>query len=267
MKSDKESPDISTPKKSNFEAKILAIMAFIVLGGGAFLLLSNKGPIEPPGVPQATPVPKVWTAGEFDEIFKTATHVRGNANSPLKIIEFADAQCPSCRRTFDNFAHKFGKEIDANFAFMHYPISGIGHTHAIPCIIAMESASKQDKFWEMHEALFAKQEAESTPASEADLSDEFILKQAEKIGLNLEQFKKDLEDSALAKIAPDSEKFAIAKGITMTPTFLYLYKGKAGLAIGAQELVEQLKGYPGLPTSEELKSKMHIKPALEAPGP
>jgi protein-disulfide isomerase len=253
--------------KSNFEAKILAIMALIVLGGGAFLLMSNKSPIEPPGVPQATPVPKVWTTAEFDEIFKTAKHVRGNDKSPLKIIEFADAQCPSCRRTFNTFAHKLGKEIDANFAFMHYPISGIGHTHAIPCIIAMEAANKQNKFWEMHEALFTKQEAEATPTSEADLSDEFILKQAQKIGLNLEQFKKDTEDSALAKIAPDSEKFAIENKIEMTPTFLYSYQGKVVLAVGGAELVEKLKGYPGLPTPDELKGKSKNKPLSELPGP
>jgi protein-disulfide isomerase len=264
MKSDLESPDIPTPKKSNFEAKILAIMALIVLGGGAFLLMSNKNVVEP-GPAQPTPAPKEWTITEFDNIFKTAKHVRGNANSPLKIIEFADAQCPSCRRTFDVFAHKFGKEIDANFAFMHFPIPNIGHTHAIPCIIAMEAASKQNKFWEMHEALFAKQEIENTPGAEADLSDEFIQKQATQIGLNLEQFNKDLKDPEVAKIAPDSEKFAVANRIEMTPTFLYSYQGKAGIAVGAQELVEKLKGYPGLPKPEDLEGKKTKMLAL--PGP
>jgi protein-disulfide isomerase len=256
--------------KNNSETKLLAIMAVVVALGGAFLLFSNKNVTEP--TPVSTPIPKKpWTVAEFDAVFKSATHIRGNDKSPLKIIEFADAQCPSCRRTFDIFAHKFGKEIDANFAFMHYPIHGEHdlpmHEHAIPAIVAMEAAGNQNKFWEMQEALFTKQESEKGIGGEPDLSDAFIQKQAQTIGLNMEQFNKDIKEPALTKNANETATFASGKGINVTPSFLYLYKGKVEVAGGSTELVEQLKGYPGLPTPEELKGNTGTpKPVLAPPG-
>jgi protein-disulfide isomerase len=244
--------------KSNTEAKLLAGMALLILGGGAFLLQSNqsKDILSPP---PATPAPKVWTVAEFEETFKTATHTRGNANSPLQIIEFADAQCPLCRSMFVLFTHKLGKEIDAHFGFMHYPIHNERdvpmHERAIPCIIAMESAGKQSKFWEMQEALFSKQETEIPLGGEPDLSDEFIQKQAKKIGLNLDTFNTDLKDPALAKIAEDTNTFAVSKQIHGTPSFVYSYQGKTGVAMGAIELAKQLKGCPGIPTVAEIEAK------------
>jgi protein-disulfide isomerase len=253
MKSETEFSDIPTPKKSNFEAKLLAVMALVVLGGGAFLVFSNKATDAP--APRESEVKKEWTPAEFDEIFKAAKHVKGNANSPLKVIEFADAQCPSCRRTFAAFGKKLGKEIDAQFAYMHYPISGIGHDHAIPCVTAMEAAAKQNKFWEMHEALFAQQNSEANLGGEPDLSDDFIQKVAKEVGLNMTQFNTDIKDPALMRIGAESERFAMSKKIDMTPTFLYMYKGKVSVAVGSQPFLEQLKGYPGLPTPEELKAQ------------
>jgi protein-disulfide isomerase len=250
--------------KSNSETKLLAIMALIVLAGGGFLLLGNKNPVVP--TPMTTPAPINWTTTQFDEVFKAAKHTRGNPNSPLQIIEFADTECPSCRRTFHAFSHKLGKEIDANFAYLHYPIPGLGHDHSIPCTTAMEAAHRQSKFWEMHEALFAKQDVEADTTAHPDLSNEFIQKQAEKIGLNMEQFNKDIKDPALMKVGEESEKYALAQKIDQTPTFVYKYQGKVEIAVGAPILLDKLKGYPGLPTNEEFNVKTGVKSAIPPPS-
>ena len=249
--------------KINSEAKLLAIMGLIVACGGGFLIFSNKNPVVPSPTINATPKP--WNVSDFDVAFKAAKHVQGNPNAPLKVMEFADAQCPSCRRTHQNFGHKLGKEIEAQFAFMYYPIPNIGHERAIPCIIAMEAASRQNKFWEMHNALFAKQDSEAERGGEPDLSDAFIEKQASTIGLNIDQFKKDMKDPAMAKVAPDAVQYALSHQIDNTPTFVFSYKGKVEVAVGTDQFVEKLKGYPGMPTPEELKEK-GTKPPIVPPS-
>ncbi len=55
--------------------------------------------------------------------------------------------------------------------------------------MAALAAGKQGKFWEIHEKLFANQR---------DLSDAKVEAIAQEIGLNMEQFNKDLKDPAIA---------------------------------------------------------------------
>jgi predicted DsbA family dithiol-disulfide isomerase len=57
-----------------------------------------------------------------------------------------------------------------------------------PCAIAALAAEKQGKFWEIHEKLFANQK---------DLNDAKVEAIAQEIGLNMEQFNKDLKTRPL----------------------------------------------------------------------
>ena len=93
--------------------------------------------------------------------------------------------------------------------FKNLPLSF--HKNAKPAAIAALAAGKQGKYWEMHDELFKKQRG---------LTAEYFLKSAETIGLNIDQFKKDLTDEALAKQVADDEKAARGLGINGTPGFL-----------------------------------------------
>jgi protein-disulfide isomerase len=93
--------------------------------------------------------------------------------------------------------------------FKQYPLSF--HKDARPAAKAALAAGRQGKFWEMHDLLFAN----NTALTEAN-----FLTWAQQLGLDLEQFKKDLVDPALeAQIAAD-EKEAQGFGITGTPSFV-----------------------------------------------
>jgi protein-disulfide isomerase len=64
--------------------------------------------------------------------------------------------------------------------FKHLPLPM--HPHAEPAALAAIAAQKQDKFWQMHDALF--QTTNWTP--------NVIDETAQKIGLNMEKFKADM---------------------------------------------------------------------------
>jgi protein-disulfide isomerase len=235
--------------------KLLLIMGLIVLLGGGFLLFSNKST----NVPTPPEPPKAWTKEAFDALFEQSPHQKGNPNAPLKIVEFADGQCPMCRRTYRRIISRIGKEIDAHFAYRHFPLTTI-HDRAVPCVVAMEAAGRQKKFWEMYDKIFTQSpeeiEAGKQPFSDfkPDLSDAAIEKMAKEIGLNMEQFQKDFKDDSLISEAHTAEQEAGKLGIDSTPTFVIAYKGEYAQAIGIKGLAEKLKDYPGMPDlTDELK--------------
>ncbi len=95
------------------------------------------------------------------------------------------------------------------YVFMDYPLPM--HGQAMKASEAALCAEDQDKFWEMHNRLFANQNA---------LSPEALTKHAEALGLETTQFKECLNSGKHAA----QIKAAIAEGkkagITGTPGFL-----------------------------------------------
>ena len=84
------------------------------------------------------------------------------------------------------------------------------HKQAKPAAAAALAAGEQGKFWEMHDALFNNQRS---------LSPTFYEEQAEKLGLDVDKFKKDMESEAIQKQIDEDVKLAGKHGISGTPGF------------------------------------------------
>ncbi|MCB0353100.1 MAG: thioredoxin domain-containing protein [Bdellovibrionales bacterium] len=153
---------------------------------------------------------------ELEDQFKKPVSVdigssptRGPKDAPITIVEFSDFQCPYCSRA-NQVIDQVLKEYDGKvrIAFKNLPLPF--HQQAEPAAKAALAASKQGKFWEMHDALFENQR---------QLSEEFYLAQAKELGLDIEKFKKDMESEDVKKqIAADTEA-ARQHGISGTPGF------------------------------------------------
>lgn len=146
----------------------------------------------------------------------------------VEIVLYSDFQCPYCAQFAKPFRELHSKGIegaDVKVVFKNFPLSI--HPQAQLAHQAALAAKQQDKFWEMHDLLFA------NPRSvlRADL-----IGYAKQLGLNLARFEKDI-DSAAAKetIAADIAEGTRA-GVSGTPT--YSINGK--LYSGTRPL-EQLK--------------------------
>jgi cyclophilin family peptidyl-prolyl cis-trans isomerase len=107
---------------------------------------------------------------------------------------------------------------DLRVVFRHLPLITI-HDKAQITAEAAEAAGAQNKFWEMHDLLFERQQQwNSLP--EAEMIDTLVEYAAE-IGIaDIDQFRDDLENDTYAdKIMADYEA-ALKANLTSTPTFL-----------------------------------------------
>jgi len=146
----------------------------------------------------------------IDVNLSAASHpTLGPKNAPITMIEFADFQCPFCKRSEDavKAVHdKYGDKV--RLVFMDFPLSF--HPHAMPAANAARCAAAQDKFWQFHDALFADQ----SKLEPADLK-----ATAKTLGLDTAKFNacfdKNQYSQAIQKDLEEGHKL----NVTGTPTF------------------------------------------------
>jgi protein-disulfide isomerase len=141
--------------------------------------------------------------------------IKGNPDASITFIEYGDFQCPACGDTFllvKRLAEEAGEQV--RVIYRHLPLVSI-HEHALQAAKAAEAAGKQGKFWEMHDKLFENQDTWSEMGS----IDEELNKYAGEIGLDVEQFKSDLESSDVADQVNADIFSANRLRLSSTPTF------------------------------------------------
>jgi protein-disulfide isomerase len=98
---------------------------------------------------------------------------------------------------------------DLRYVWRHLLLTDV-HPHAQAAAEAAEAAASQGTFWEMHDQLLDHQDA---------LTTKDLIRYAAEVGLNTEQFARDLRDHAgQAKIAANVDS-ADLSGVSGTPTF------------------------------------------------
>jgi protein-disulfide isomerase len=142
-------------------------------------------------------------------------HMRGNPNASVLLEEFGDFQCPSC-----GTYHPELKKIEAEFGgklkviFRELPLLPM-HEHALMAAQAAEAAGVQGKFWEMHDLLYDNQ---TKWVEQKDLVPVFV-DYAKQIGINPDQFMKDLNGETVAQRIFQDGKRAHSFGLKGTPSF------------------------------------------------
>lgn len=97
---------------------------------------------------------------------------------------------------------------DVKLVFKNFPLTRI-HKSAMNAAISSLAAHQQGKFWEFHSELFANYNK---------LNDQKFDEIAQAIGLNMEQFKQDLENPALSAMVQRDLKDGAAAGVRGTPS-------------------------------------------------
>ena len=188
----------------NTETKFIigiALVTLIVITAGAFVL--GKGNGQPK---------QVLDSVDQNILLANSKHAIGNPETAIKIVEFADFQCPACGQ-----AHPIIKKVlesnkdRAYFVFRHFPLPS--HKNSKSAAQAAEAAGEQDKFWEMHDLIFENQKE----WSESGKAQEIFESYAQKLGLDLGKFKEDFD-----KVKnPIEQDYADGNrvGVDSTPTF------------------------------------------------
>lgn len=140
---------------------------------------------------------------------------KGDPDAPLTLVEYSDFQCPACGayyRPLKRLHAEFGDRL--RFVYRHFPLR-FQHPHAKLAAQAAEAAGKQNRFWEMHDLIFERQE-EWSPLG--DPRERFV-HYARQLGLDLQRFQADL-DATATRIAVESDfQSGTLLGVSATPTF------------------------------------------------
>jgi protein-disulfide isomerase len=164
-----------------------------------------------------------------------AEHVRGNPNAKLKLVEYADFECPYCA-----MAYPYVKRAAARFEgavaeiFRSFPLVEL-HPHALHAAQAAEAAGLQGKFWEMHDTLFENRRR---------LGDADLLHYAEELGLDIERFERDFSSPAVIDAIQNNVRQGEEDGVSGTPWFLL---NGTPLEIDQYEDLEKTIAAKGLP--------------------
>lgn len=133
---------------------------------------------------------------------------KGPEDAPVTIVEFSDFECPYCglmtpllAQTYEHF------EGQIRIVFKQYPLAG--HERARPAARASIAAMRQGKFWEMHDLLFANQDA-------LEASD--LTGYARELGLDVEQFEADMADPETEALIDLNRQEGQAVDVRGTPT-------------------------------------------------
>jgi protein-disulfide isomerase len=162
-----------------------------------------------------------------------ADRKHGNLEASIEIVEYGDYQCPHCKA-----AYPILKEIEATFGdqilfvFRNFPLQQ-SHRFAMVAAQAAEAAALQDKFWEMHDAIYENQD---------QLSDAFLFYLAEQIDLDMDKFQVDLETEIILRKVEDDFESGIRSGVNGTPSFFVNGQKFDG---GAADLFNMLKESTG----------------------
>jgi protein-disulfide isomerase len=98
---------------------------------------------------------------------------------------------------------------DVRYVWRHLPLNDV-HPNAQLAAEAAEAASDQDAFWEMHDLLFAHQDAQRPPD---------LVGHAQQLGLDVERFTTALREHRSASRVAEDVDSADLSGVSGTPTF------------------------------------------------
>lgn len=144
----------------------------------------------------------------------------GKPDAPVKILEFADFECPGCAQfaavTEPDVRKRIIETGLASFTFYDFPLPQ--HKNSQAAHLAAACASDQNRFWEMHDRIFAGQDQWNTLA--ADNPKPFFEKYAADVGLNASAWE-DCYDSRkhAGRIAANMREGA-RQLVGSTPTFI-----------------------------------------------
>src|SRR5262249_47560153 len=135
----------------------------------------------------------------------------GAADAPVTIVEFSDFECPYCygvQPTLEQIHKTFGAKV--RVVWKNYPMPF--HEKAMLAAEAALAAGEQGQFWNMHDQLFAHQDALDRASLE---------RYAQGLGLDLARFKSALDSGKFkAAIQHDiAEAGAVVHQGFGTPTF------------------------------------------------
>ena len=136
--------------------------------------------------------------------------IRGDADAPITLTAFSDYQCPYCIRSEPVLAEVLARYPgQVRLVHRHFPLDSI-HPFARPASEAAMCADEQDRFWDFHDAIFARN---------GRLTDESFAEIGAELGLDLDALDQCIDERRYRDFVADDFAAGEAAGVTGTPAF------------------------------------------------
>ena len=178
--------------------------------------------------PQLKPVAAVQPAPTSDARPQVDRNSTGDPNAPVKMVEFSDFQCPFCKRFWqDTETQVIDAYVKTSKVLFTYRSAGNwvsnnigqGGVESQNAAMAAYCAADQNKFWEMHDALFVNAVGEDA----GSFTSRRLQLIAQDVGLDVNVFKSCYSSNKYKDQVTKDFNDAMAAGIQGTPFFVISY--------------------------------------------
>jgi protein-disulfide isomerase len=161
--------------------------------------------------------------------------IRGSDSAAIWMVMASDFQCPYCRQfheeTYPQLYRDYVSTGKVKVAYLNFPMPA--HQFGVVSAEAGMCAATQQKFWPMHDALFASQDSWVQTSNPRPVFDSL----ATTIGLNTSQWKSCMDSHLTLPLIESDRARLTADGVDGTPSFFIGNK----LAVSGAQPYEQFK--------------------------
>ncbi|MDE2445043.1 MAG: thioredoxin domain-containing protein [Alphaproteobacteria bacterium] len=134
--------------------------------------------------------------------------VVGNPKGDVTIVEFMDYNCGWCRKSVKEMQSLIASDKNVRVVMKEFPIFGEGSEYAARAALA---SVKQDKYWQLHQALFA---------FEGKVTAEVVDQVAAEQGIDVAKMKLDMKSPEIDATVKGNQAMAQTLALTGTPAFI-----------------------------------------------
>lgn len=194
------------------------ILGIIAVAGIALIAMQARG---------SGPSPRIASELPPGDAGQAQPYVYGNPNAPVAISEFADFECPACAQfatlTAPDVKRRLADQGLVSLRFYDFPLEQ--HRNSVLASLSAACAADQNKFWEMHDRIFAGQDAWASRPGESDASanrraSRLFAEDARGIGLDESAWSACVEEQRHLDRILANRQLGIQRQIRSTPTFI-----------------------------------------------
>lgn len=156
---------------------------------------------------------------EAQRMVRMHSPVLGPQNAPVTIVEFFDPACETCRAFYPivkNLMRQYPNDVRLVLRYAPF------HQGSDKVIRLLEASKRQDKYWNLLEAVLA---AQPTWADHGNPNVDVVYKVAEQVGLNMEKALQDASSAGVDAALKQDIDDLTALEVTKTPTFFVNGRG------------------------------------------
>ena len=192
------------------------------------------------GIIIATQFKPVGEIATTDRVYNVELNglTMGSPDAPVKVVEFADFQCPACVNYWNvlepTIIQQYVETGKVQYTYSPFSFLGRGQTwdESKKAAEAAYCANDQQKFWLYRDTILSNHNGENLGAYSKDRLTAF----AKTIGLEMDDFNACMNNGKYTQAVEDANNFAASQGASYTPSFLI-----DGQIVNANELVQAIE--------------------------